>query len=136
MDSGWGRGVWAALVEAGDRLAAVLPALLVMLVLVVIGLVLGLVARVVLTRLGRAVKLDRHLERWGLASSFRRSGIRRTPADLLGVVAFWAIFVLFASLGVDALGVPGSRSATAFLFAFLPPLFAATLILVVGWAVA
>lgn len=136
MDSGWGRGVWAALVQAGDRLAAVLPALLVMLVLVVIGLVLGLVARVVLTRLGRAVKLDRHLERWGLASSFRRSGIRRTPADLVGVVAFWAIFVLFASLGVDALGAPGSRSATAFLFAFLPPLFAATLILVVGWAVA
>jgi hypothetical protein len=136
MDSGWGQGVWSALVEVGDRLAAIVPALLVMLTLVVVGLVLGLIARVVLTRLARAIALDRHLERWGLASSIRRSGILRTPTDLLGVVAFWAIFVLFASLGIDALGVRSSGSAAAFLLGFLPPLFAATLILVVGWVIA
>jgi hypothetical protein len=40
--------------------------------------------------------------------------------------------VLFASLGVDSLGLGG----TAFLFAFVPPLFAAVLILIVGWLVA
>jgi Conserved TM helix len=136
MDSGWSRGVWSALVEVGDRLGAVVPALLVMLTLVALGLILGLIARAAFTRLGRAVGLDRHLERWGLASSLRRSGILRTPADLLGALVFWAIFVLFASLGIDALGVRGSGSATAFLLAFLPPLFAATLILVVGWVVA
>src|SRR5262245_10984130 len=136
MDSGNGRGVWAALVEVGDRLAAIVPSVLVMLTLVILGVVLGLIARTVVTRLARAIRLDRHMERWGIASSFRRSGILRTPSDVLGVVVFCAIFVLFASLGVDAFRVPGSAGATGFLFAFLPPLFAATLILIVGWVVA
>ncbi len=133
MESRWGHAVWSALVELGNRLAAVLPALLAALTLLALGLILGRVARTAITRGGRALGLDRGMERWGVAASLRRAGILRTPADLL---CFWAIFVIFASLAIDALGVPGAGSATAFLFAFLPPLFAAVLIVVVGWIVA
>jgi hypothetical protein len=136
MDGAWSRGVWAALVELGDRLAILLPGLLVMLTLIALGLIVGWVVRVCVTRVARALGFDRGLERWGLASTLRRSGIIRTPADVLGLVLFWGIFILFASLGIDALGVPGSRGATALVLAFLPPLFAAALILLVGWVVA
>lgn len=128
--------MWAALVELGDRLTILLPGLLVMLTLIALGLIVGWVVRVCLTRVARALGFDRGLERWGLASTLRRSGIIRTPADVLGLVLFWGIFILFASLGIDALGVPGSRGATALVLAFLPPLFAAALILLVGWVVA
>ncbi len=128
--------MWAALVELGDRLTILLPGLLVMLTLIALGLIVGWVVRVCLTRVARALGFDRGLERWGLASTLRRSGIICTPADVLGLVLFWGIFILFASLGIDALGVPGSRGATALVLAFLPPLFAAALILLVGWVVA
>lgn len=136
MESRWGRGVWSALVELGDRLAAILPGLLAMLTLVVLGAVLGWLVRAVISRLARAVGFDRVSERWGLASALRRAGILRAPSDLLGLVAFWALFILFASLGVDALGLERAPGATAFLLAFLPPLFTAALILLVGWLVA
>lgn len=129
-----GTGVWAALVDVGDRLAVILPGLVAMILLVAAGLILGWLARALMTRVARALGLDRHMERWGVVPSLRRSGVFRTPADILGSVAFWAIFLVFASLGVDALGFPGSTSAL--ILAFLPPLFAATLILVVGLLVA
>jgi hypothetical protein len=59
------------------------------------------------------------------------------PSDLLGRLAFWTLFVLFASLGIDALGLPGgSPGATVFLLSFLPPLLAAVLIVVVGTVIA
>jgi hypothetical protein len=55
---------------------------------------------------------------------------------MLGLLVFWAIFILFASLGVDVLGGPTRGGTTAFVFSFLPPLFTAVLILIVGWLVA
>lgn len=136
MEHGSRDGVWFALVEFGNRLAMTLPGLLIMLILVAIGFVTGWVARAVVSRVARVVGFDRHMERWGLAASLRRSGILRTPSELLGAVTFWAMFVLFASLGIDSLQLPGSAGAAAFLLSFLPPLFAAVLILVVGLLVA
>ena len=136
MSDGLGGGVWSGLLGVRERLIAIVPGLLVMLVLVGVGLVAGWLARAVITRLARAVGFDRLMERGGVAASFRRAGIVRSPSEAAGLLTFWAIFIVFASAGVDAVAPPGATGATAFLLAFLPPLFAATLILVVGWLVA
>lgn len=134
--NGWGRGVWSTLLDVGDRLAAVLPGLLAMVILLVLGLALGWLIRAVVTRVARAVGFDHHTERWGLGASMRRAGILRSPSETLGILCSWAVFVLFASLGIDALASPDTRSGTTFLIAFLPPLFTAVLIVIVGWLIA
>ena len=136
MRDRWGDGVWSALFEARERLAAILPGLFVLIVLLGFGALLGWVAKFVLERGARACGFDRVMERWGVTASLRRSGVQRPPSGVLGLVAFWAIFLFFASAGVDALAVPGTHSATVLLLAFLPPLFAALLILVAGWLLA
>jgi Conserved TM helix len=136
MDERLGQGLWSALIIVGDRLAALIPAVVVLVALLVLGLLIGWMARGLVTRLARAVGVDRHLERWGISASLRKSGIPRPPSDVLGLVTLWGIFVVFASVGVDSLALPGAPGATAFLLSFLPPLFAAVLILVVGWLVA
>src|SRR5581483_9582721 len=133
MGSRWGEGVWAALVALADRLAVIGPALLVALTLVALGFLAGALLRALVSRFARGVGFDRHMERWGVGASVRGAGILRAPSDVLGLVCFWTAFVVFASLGIDSLGLGG---ATAFLFAFVPPLFAAVLIVVVGWLIA
>jgi hypothetical protein len=135
MDDRLSRGVWSALSRLADRLTAVVPGLLVMAILVALGLVVGLLARALVSAIARAVGFNRHMERWGMAASLRRAGVLRSPAEALGVVAFWVVFLVFASLGIDALGVAGT-GATGLLFEFLPTLFAALLILLVGWLMA
>jgi hypothetical protein len=128
--------VWSGLLQVRERLVAVVPGLLVLLTLLLVGFLLAWLARIVVSKVGRALGIDRLLERWGVAPSLRRSGILRLPSDVLGLVCFWAIFVLFASVGIDGLALPGAPGATALLVAFLPPLLAASLILLVGWLVA
>lgn len=136
MGDHWPSDVWSGLLEVRERLVAVVPGLLVLLTLLLVGLLLAWLARIVVSKVGRALGIDRLLERWGVAPSLRRSGILRLPSDVLGLVCFWAIFVLFASVGIDGLALPGAPGATALLVAFLPPLLAASLILLVGWLVA
>ena len=133
MRDRWGDGVWSALVATRERLAAILPGLFVLVVLLGFGLGLGWVAKVVLERGACAFGFDRVMERWGIAASLRRSGVQRPPSGVLGMLGFWAIFLIFASSGVDAVAAPGGYSVTGLLLAFLPPLFAASLILVAGW---
>ena len=123
MSDRWPGEVWAGLLEVRERLLAVIPGLLVMLTLVGLGLVTAWVARLAVSRLGRVLGVDRAFERWGVGPSLRRSGIVRPTSDVLGLVCFWAIFILFASAAVDALARPGRPVATA-------------LLLLVGWLVA
>src|SRR5437773_6773328 len=133
MGNRWGEGVWAALGALSERLAVLAPAVLVTVRLVALGLLVGALLRVIVSRLAHSVGCDRHMERWGIGASMRGAGVLRSPSDVLGLVFFWTTFVIFASLGIDSLGLGG---ASAFLLAFVPPLFAAVLILIVGWLVA
>ena len=133
MGARWSEGVWNALTALGDRLAAIGPAMLIALTMLVLGIVLGAVLGGVVRRVARGVGFNRYMERWGIGTSLRVAGILRPASDVLGLVFFWATFVVFASLGIDALGF---GRASARLLDFLPALFASVLILVVGWLVA
>ena len=136
MGDRWPSDVWSGLLQVRERLLAIFPGLLVLLTLLVVGFVLAWLARLIVSKVGPGLGIDRLFERWGVAPSLRRSGILRLPSDVLGLVCFWAIFILFASVGIDGLALPGAPGATALLIAFLPPLLAAGLILLVGWLVA
>src|SRR5919106_966978 len=136
MGDQWPGDVWSGLLQVRERLLAIIPGLLVLMTLLAVGLLMAWLARMAVSRVGRAIGLDRLFERWGLAPSLRRAGILRPPSEVLALGCFWAIFVLFASVGVDGLALPGAPGATALLVGFLPPLFAAALILLVGWLVA
>jgi hypothetical protein len=136
MTEFWRDLVLAAIREMIGRMAVVLPNVLAMLTLLALGVVLGLAARVVLTRLARALDLDRRSQAWGLAGALLRAGVGRTPSQVVGLVAFWAVVALFATMGIDALGLPGSPGMTATLVSLLPRVLAAALILIVGWLAA
>src|SRR5947209_665069 len=133
MPDRWGDGVWTALLETRERLAAILPGLFVLVVLLGLGVLLGVITKVVLERGARAFGFDRVMERWGVAASLRRSGVQRAPSGVLGLLAFWAIFLFFASAAVAAVPLPGPPSAPALFPPFLPPPSAALPIPFPGW---
>src|SRR5947208_8607451 len=108
---------WRDLVVTAIRnmtatLGAVLPSILAMLALVALGALLGWIAGTLETRLARALRLDERSRTWGLTSALERAGIYRPLAQVLRLVAFWGIIVVFATMGIDALAIPGAPCAT------------------------
>src|SRR5216117_1074457 len=132
---------WRDLVVTAIRnmtatLGAVMPSILAMLTLVALGALLGWIAAVLITRLAHATDFDQRARTWGLTSALARAGVYRPPSQALKLVVFWGIFMIFATMGIDALAIPGAAGATSMVLRLLPRLLSALLILVVGWLAA
>lgn len=136
MTETWGDLVWAALGNLQLRLIAILPAVLAMLTFVAAGIGLAWGARALLLRLARAARLDTRAETWGLAAALRRGGVRRPLSQALGLLVFWGIFALFATLAIDAVAGAGTGRITELVFGWVSLALGATLILLAGWVVA
>jgi hypothetical protein len=136
MTDMWSDLVWAAFADLKTRLVLVLPGILAMLTLAVVGLVGAWVASRVTRRLAQAMAFDRRAESWGIVAQLNRAGVRRPPSQVLGLVVVWSILVLFLSMAIDALAIPGTGRLTEFVFAWVPRVMGAALILLVGWLVA
>jgi len=136
MTDFWRELVLTAIHNMSVTLGTVLPSILAMLTLVALGALLGWIAGTVVARLAQALALDQRSRTWGITSALARAGIYRPPSQVLRLVAFWGIFVIFATMGIDALAIPGAPGATSMLMRFLPRLLSALLILVVGWLAA
>jgi len=136
MTDFWRDLVLTAMHNMSVTLGTVLPSILAMLTLVVLGALLGWIAGTIVSRLALALGLDRRSRTWGITSALARAGIYRPPSQVLRLVAFWGIFVIFATMGIDALAIPGAPGATSMLMRFLPRLLSALLIVVVGWLAA
>ena len=132
MTEFWRDLVVTALRGLGVTLAAVVPRVLAMLTLLALGLVLGWVVGAVVARLARALRLDERGQAWGLTAALSRGSIARPPSQVLRLLVFWGTFVIFATMGIEAMALPGLPGATGLLMGLLTRALTALLIVVVG----
>ena len=102
--------------------------------LVVLILVAKLVERVLRAILVR-LRFDSLLEQAGVDKVLHRLGLRHSLNLVLPRLAYFLLLFLFARTAADALGLTAVSDAIASLFAYLPNVVAAVLLLVVGTSV-
>ncbi|HEY7675795.1 MAG TPA: hypothetical protein VIG69_01895 [Candidatus Methylomirabilis sp.] len=117
-------------------LASVAPRLLAMLTLVMIGWVAAALARRLTSRVLRAADFDARCARWGFTAALGRTGVRRPPAELVGQLVFWTLFLIGLLMGIEALEIPATAGLAAVVLRFLPDLIVAGLVMAVGWVLA
>lgn len=116
--------------EIGRWFAANQAQLVTALVLVAVGVLLAILLRGLAVRLFAAV--ERALPGRTYRTSFAGLARERRVSDILGAVVFWAVLLFFLGSAASALGLPLLTATVANLSLFLPRIFAAVLILVVG----
>jgi hypothetical protein len=113
-----------------------LPNLLAMITILIVGFFIAWVLRVLLLRFLKAVQFDRMSERWGFSQVFSKGGMAYSPTILISRFFFWVVVLITLILGINALEVAATQNFITHFFNYLPHLFAAILILVVGYLVA
>jgi hypothetical protein len=110
-----------------------LPTVLTSFMILFIGIILAVCMRFIFQRIFRALKLDIFLERSGLVELLKKGGIRENPSIIFARLIGWLTFLMFALTAINTLQIEiAGRFFEGFLM-YLPHLFAALIIFLVGY---
>lgn len=119
-----------------DSLIAFIPNLVGCLIILFIGYVIARLVKAAVTKLLEAVGLDRALSGSPAGAYVERVSPGARPSRLVGLVAFWFIFIYAIAAAIGALKIPALTNFMANVQDYLPNVIAAVLILVIGVALA
>jgi len=108
------------------------PKLLGALLLVLAGYLLARMVGAATAGLMKLVGLDRLLAKTPLQNLFNKSSSAKTGSDILGLLIFWLIFLLFGITATDMLDLPTVSATLTDLAHYLPKVGLAVLIIVLG----
>jgi hypothetical protein len=136
MSEIWRTAIVASFDKFLGKVVTFLPNLLAMITILVIGFITAWVIKTLLLRFLKAIQFDRVSERWGLTHVLSRGGMAYSPASLVSRFFYWVIVLITLILGINALEVAATQNFIAKFFSYLPNLFAAVIILVIGYLIA
>lgn len=116
-----------------ERFIQFLPNLISAILLLIAGLFAGWLTKKILCRALRILKIDEFSERYGINNIFLKAGIRDTVSTFLGRFAGWLIFFIFIIISLSSLNVPAIERLLERFFLYLPNLFVAIIICLIGY---
>ncbi len=116
--------------RVATRIATLLPGFLALLVAVIVALIAAWVIGFILRRSLRSFDFDGKMSAWDLPGVRAQSG--RSPTDLAVRIVGWCIVIMGFLVGVNAFEATLTSQLVTQLFAYLPNVVAAVLVLLVG----
>jgi Conserved TM helix len=124
------------LMQLLNQVLLYVPKVISALIILIIGYIIARIVRGLVTKGLRLVHFDQVTDRAGITAMLQRAGSKMDGARLLGTIAFWWIFLMFIVNALDALALPTITAYLTLLLGFIPKLFVAFLIVVVGALIA
>jgi hypothetical protein len=116
-----------------EKVLHFLPMLLSSILIFITGFVLGLILKKILLRFFRIVKLDKFSERSGLVELFQKGGIREPLSLILSRLIGWLTVISFLIIALNSLDIPAVGRILESFILYLPNIFVAALILLLGY---
>ncbi|GJL70250.1 MAG: hypothetical protein NPIRA06_28850 [Nitrospirales bacterium] len=111
---------------------AYLPKTLGALMLLGLGILLGKIVEAGTSRVLQMIGVDRLMSGTGVLSLLKKIGSQKTISQIVGLLGFWLVFLLFLISATEALSLALLSETLTGLVHYLPKIGMATLILVLG----
>lgn len=119
-----------------EWLAKFAPNLLAMLIIIAAGIIFARLIKVLLIRTFRTINFDAWSDRVGLTAIIRKGDVWAKPSDFFGYLVYMLLVIAFVMIGLDALQIKAINNLLSQFFQYLPRVFSAILILIVGYIIA
>jgi hypothetical protein len=122
-------GFWDAFVT---KIAVFLPNLLFAVAIIFLGWVLCNIVKRVVVRLLRLMHFDALAARAGIKEVLERGGVKQTPSELVGLLAFWFLFLIAIVTTLETLNLSGATDTLHTIYLYIPKIVAALVTLILG----
>ena len=113
-----------------------LPNMLTSILILVLGFITAWIIRIVIGKIVNLLKVDKFLSNTGIARNLEKSGIKKSPIKVIRQLLYWTIVFIFAIFALIFLKVPVMENLLERFFLYLPNVFIAALLLIIGYLVA
>lgn len=132
----WTHSLVTAMTALWTKVANFIPNLFVALVLVLLGFVVAKLLDTLLSKLLAKLGLDRLMAGTGLTKLLGRAGIKVPVSTLIGKIIYWFALLVFFVSAAESLGLERVSATLDVLALYLPKVFGAALVLIVGMLLA
>ncbi|EJF53460.1 small-conductance mechanosensitive channel [Saprospira grandis DSM 2844] len=130
--SKWTELFFASLQATTSAIMSALPALFGALFVFFAGLFMAKLINKGLSKLLKKARFDQLAERIQLSSFLEKANIKKTPSELMGKMAYWLVMLLVITTASDILGWTVISKEISKLISYLPTLFSAIVLFVIG----
>ena len=114
------------------RIMAYLPVLLGALVILIVGWIVAKAIKRIVDWLLKLIRFDTLADKAGISEVLRKGDLKISAGEVISSLVYWLIVIMVLVMTVDALGLPKASDVLASLFAYVPKVIAALLVLVVA----
>jgi small-conductance mechanosensitive channel len=114
------------------RIMAYIPILLGALVILIVGWIVARAIRRILDWLLKTIRFDALADKAGISEVLRKGELKITARQVVSSLVYWLIIIMVLVMVANALGLPKASDILSNLFAYVPKVIAALLVLVVA----
>jgi len=114
------------------RIMAYLPVLLGALVILIVGWLVAKAIKRIVDWLLKLIRFNALADKAGISEILKKGNLEISAGEVISSLVYWLIVIMVLVMAVDALGLPKASDVLASLFAYVPKVIAALLVLVVA----
>lgn len=125
-----------SLVALGESVMTSLPNIIGAIFMIILGWIIAKILSYVVRKALKLIGFDKLSEKLNLDDVLNKANISITPSKVVGKFVYWVIILLFFVTASDTLGWTVVSSSISDLISYLPQLFSAIVIFVIGFYIA
>ncbi|OGX30377.1 MAG: hypothetical protein A2787_04580 [Omnitrophica WOR_2 bacterium RIFCSPHIGHO2_01_FULL_48_9] len=122
--------------EMLGQVAGFVPTLVSAMFLLIVGIVVSKILRDLVHRILTEVRLDKITDMVGLSDLFHKGGIKHSLSDMVSSLIYLILIGVFVFMTVETIGLTGMSDMFYRLLSYVPQVFSAVIVLVLGFILA
>jgi len=114
------------------KMMAYLPVLLGALIILIVGWFVAKAIKRIVDWLLKLIRFNTLADKAGISEILKKGNLEISAGEVISSLVYWLIVIMVLVMAVDALGLPKASDVLASLFAYVPKVIAALLVLVVA----